>query len=182
MPDEYVDVIDRDDNELGMKKLKGVVHKTGEWHRGAHLWIVKGSKILLQKRSSQKIIFPNCFDVGCAGHVASGENFETTIIREANEELGLKLNRKDLIFVEKRNQVSRYNGLISREVAGVYIYHLKETVKNIRLQKEEVSEVRLFGIAELKKLLREKPEMFVEDRKYFLEMADKISELIHKKI
>ncbi len=182
MADEYVDVVDKNDNELGIKKLKSIVHKEGDWHRGAHLWIVKEGRILLQKRAPQKDFFPNCFDVACGGHVSSGEIFEDTLVREVKEELGLKVNKKDFIFLDKRNQVSKdeIKGLISREVLGVYLYFLKEPVKNIILQEEEVSEVKLFEINELKNLLKNKPKMFVADKDYFFEAIDKIEDILSR--
>jgi isopentenyldiphosphate isomerase len=182
MKDEYVDVIDKNDNELGIKKLKSVVYREGDWHRGAHLWIVKDGKILLQKRASGKEFFPNCFDVACGGHVSSGENFIDTLVREVKEELGLNIDKEKIIFLDKRNQISKdeKKGLISKEVLGVFLYLLEEPLENLVLQEEEVSEVRLFEIDELKYLLKNRPEMFVEDREYFLETIDKIEKFLSK--
>ncbi len=49
-----------------------------------------GFSVLLQQRSPDKDAFPNCFNTSCAGHVARGDTYEATVIREFEEELGIK--------------------------------------------------------------------------------------------
>jgi len=178
--EEFVDLMDENGNELGIKKEKSRVHKDGDWHKGAHVWIMKGDKILLQKRALEKEFFPDCFDVSCGGHVKSGETFEETLVRELKEELGLSVKKEDLVFLEKRRQVSiiKSKNLISREILGVFILKLGVELEDLDIDKSEISEVRLFDIDELKNLLKDKPEMFVADKKYFFETINKIEKII----
>ena len=43
-------------------KIRGVLSENfGDWHRGAHVWIVKDEKIMLQKRSASKDFFSKPF-------------------------------------------------------------------------------------------------------------------------
>jgi len=182
MRSEFVDIVDENGNELGVKKEKSKVHIDGDWHKGAHVWILKDNKILLQRRSSRKHFFPNCFDVACGGHVKSGENFEETLVRELKEELGLSEKKENLIFLEKRKQISvnRAKNLISREILGVFLLKFDNNLKNLELDKSEISEVRFFGIDELKSQLKNRPEMFVADKEYFFETINKIEKMLKK--
>ncbi len=178
--EEFVDLMDENGNELGIKKEKNRVHKDGDWHKGAHVWILKGNKILLQKRALKKEFFPDCFDVSCGGHVKNGETFEETLVRELKEELELSVKKEDLLFLEKRRQISlvKSKSLISREILGVFLLRLDANLKNLDIDKNEISEVKLFDIDELKNLLKDKPEMFVADKKYFFETINKIEKII----
>jgi len=182
--DEEVDVIDENDNLLGFTKMKSQVHKDGDWHRAAHLWVIIGNKILMQKRAPTKYTFPNCFDVACAGHVIAGESYEKTIERELEEELGIKANKKDFIYTGKRKLISVEKGKVkSREIVAVYIYRFRGKLSDIKVQEEEISEVKLFGINELKDLIKTKPGLFAgpekaEEKDYFWEMIDQIEDII----
>ncbi|RLJ06897.1 MAG: hydrolase [Candidatus Aenigmatarchaeota archaeon] len=178
MPDELIDVIDKKGNIIG-KKLKSLVHKDGDWHKGAHVWIVIDGKILLQKRSERKDIFPGRFDVSCAGHVKSGETYEEAAIRELKEELGIEADKSDLLLLDKRPQITRIRekGIISREIIKVFLLKKRVELKDLSVYKDEISEVKLFDLDELLNLLKNKPEMFVEDREYFLDTIEKIRKI-----
>lgn len=106
---EYLDIIDEDGNLTGKIVDREVAHNTGIRHKASHLWLVRNKdekiQVLLQKRSINREAFPNCYDISSAGHVLAGEDFETTALRELNEELGIHANKKDLTFCGKQNVV-----------------------------------------------------------------------------
>ncbi len=175
--DENIDVFDEKENLIG-RKLKSEAHKDGSWHRGVHIWILVDNKIFLQKRSCKKDIFPGCFDVGCAGHLKSGENYEDAAIRELEEELEIKAKKRDLIYLDSRKQITfiKEKKIISKEFLKVFALKIKNT-NNVKINKDEIEEVRLFDIKELEDLLKNKPEMFVEDIEYFFDAINKIKKL-----
>ncbi len=118
---EYLDIIDENGNVTGEVVDRKVAHYGAIRHRASHLWLVRKKngkiQVLLQKRSSNKEAFPNCYDISSAGHVPAGEDFETSAIRELNEELGIYANKKDLIFCGDRNVVwdGEFNGKAFRD-------------------------------------------------------------------
>jgi len=65
----------------GSKLLHPVVH--------VHIYNDKG-QLFLQKRSTKKKIQPGKWDTAVGGHIAYGEDLETGLMREVEEEVGLK--------------------------------------------------------------------------------------------
>lgn len=60
-----------------------------------HMIIIKDNKILLQKRKGSKL-WPGYYALP-AGHIDNGENQYDALIREAKEELDIKLDPKNII-------------------------------------------------------------------------------------
>ena len=60
-----------------------------------HMLIVKDNKILLQKRKGSKL-WPGYYALP-AGHIDEGENQYDALIREAQEELGIDIDPKNII-------------------------------------------------------------------------------------
>jgi 8-oxo-dGTP diphosphatase len=177
---EFFDIIDEKGNELGFRKERTIVHKDGYWHKGVHVWIIKGNKVLLQKRAPQKDSFPNCLDVGCGGHVTSGSSYDETAIKELKEELGIVVSKKDLIFLENREHITRDppRRFINKEIINVYVLNFKGELGDLTLQRDEVSKVKLFSIEELRTLLNKKPSLFTPNISYSI--LDKLEKILWK--
>ena len=184
MADELIDIIDENGRELGITKMKSEAHRDGDWHKAAHLWIVVGDKVMMQKRSASKEFFPERFDVGCAGHVDAGESYEQALLREVEEELGVTIDEKDIVFFEKRKLISKSakDDLTSNELIKVFFLKFDGTLEDMDFNKDEISELRLFGVSELRHLVKTKPEMFAgpetQNKDYFLETIDRIEKLL----
>lgn len=94
---ELLDVLTPEGQAAGFAKPKGDVHRDGDWHRAAHVWLVTpDGHVLLQRRASIKENWPDLWNVSVAGHVAAGESAVEAAIREAYEELGLALAPEEL--------------------------------------------------------------------------------------
>ena len=81
-----------------------------------------------------------------AGHVSAGESMIDGAIRETEEELGIKTKKEDFIFVKE------YICDRSWEIASIYLLKIDVDLKNFKLQKEEVSEVKWLNYEDFKKL------------------------------
>ena len=78
---------------LDVTKPRGEVHRDGDWHRSIHLWLADANgRLLLQRRSLYKDTHPGMLDVSCAGHITEDDGVTETAVREAEEELGLRLS------------------------------------------------------------------------------------------
>lgn len=96
MPDELLDICDADDRVVGQAP-RSVVHARGDLHRAVHCWVVRpGGELVLQMRSATKDKHPSTWTSSASGHVDAGEDYDTAIVRELREELGLRSEIGDL--------------------------------------------------------------------------------------
>jgi isopentenyldiphosphate isomerase len=138
-PDELFDVLDEFGIPTGETKARALVHQDGDWHRSFHLWIVKdGTHILLQKRSHKKDLEPNKLDVTVGGHFGAGETL-LEVVREVEEEIGLKVELKDLHYIETRQGERHYERAIDREFVDVYALQCDQALDQYYLRCDEVS-------------------------------------------
>jgi isopentenyl-diphosphate delta-isomerase len=96
MTDEILDLVDTDDNVIGtMERSK--VYETGlNNFRVINAFIINDKgKLWIPRRTAWKRLFPLCLDVSIGGHVSSGESYEEAFLREAEEEIGLRLHESD---------------------------------------------------------------------------------------
>lgn len=70
--EEYLDILDEDGNKTGITKLRKDVHKDGDWHKVAFIFVItdKG-EIILQRRSKEKETNPNKWTASASGHLRS---------------------------------------------------------------------------------------------------------------
>lgn len=175
---EMLDVLDANGNKTGIAKSKNELYKTGEWFRSVHIWIINDKgEILLQKRSPKKSTFPNMWAVSVSGHVESGEESMDTVIREIKEELHLDVKEEQCkyLFTIKRENI--FENCINRVFDDIYLLRLNLDVKNTKLQKSELCEIKYFEYESLKESLQSKDPAFVPmdlEKKKLFEFLDKI--------
>jgi 8-oxo-dGTP diphosphatase len=169
MNEEYFDILDENGNKTGQIKPRSEVHRDGLVHRMVHVWIVNSqNKILMQRRAPQKDSYPNMWDVSVGGHILAGMDAIETVIKEVEEELGvnIELNEIELLFKFKGSDT--YNETVFNN--GFYEEYLIEKdldIKTLKIQKEEVAEVRWFSMEELEKEILNKNPEFVPHTRTF---------------
>jgi len=85
---ELFDVVDEHDRVTG-RAPRGEVHARGLRHRAVHIFAVNAAgAVFLHQRSLTKDTFPGRWNSSCAGHVAAGDDYDPTVLRELEEELG----------------------------------------------------------------------------------------------
>jgi isopentenyl-diphosphate delta-isomerase type 1 len=98
-PEERFDLVDEQDRVVG-RALRGEVHGNPALiHRSVQVLIFdRHGRVLLQRRSQAKDLFPGYFCASASGHLATGEEYLRAAEREVREELGVSL---PLTFVGK---------------------------------------------------------------------------------
>lgn len=87
--DELFDVVDAEDRVVA-QATRREVHARGLRHRAVHVFVRNAAgRIFLHRRSELKDTFPGRWNSSCAGHVAAGDDYDVTVRRELEEELGL---------------------------------------------------------------------------------------------
>ena len=138
---EFLKVLDDDKNELSKKVERGKTLNEGE-HILLAIMIIEDSnnKYLIQKTSKQK---GDCYAF-TGGHILYNETSREGIIREAKEELCIKVNKPTYITDIKLG------------IPFMDIYYLKRDIKKdkLKLQKEEVESIEFLSKEEILNLIK----------------------------
>ena len=159
---ELFDILTPDGKPTGIVKERSIVHTGGDLHGTSHIWLVRrkqhGFDVLLQKRSKEKDAFPGCYDVSSAGHMAVGDDYLHTAVRELSEELGVTAEPEDFKFIGMRDSVVKdtFHGkpFHNHELSAVYVYETDLSEEKFRLQKEEVDSVLWMDFREFEEKAR----------------------------
>lgn len=165
---EYLDIVDENGRPTGETVSRDTAHTDGIRHRTANVWVVRpgdgGVEILLQKRSREKDSFPGRFDTSSAGHIPAGDEPLPSALRELREELGIKASPEQLRFagIFRVRFEKEFHGRLFKddEVTWVYVYAEPVDAMALRLQPEEVDEVRWFGAGEVWEEIKHSDERF----------------------
>ena len=151
---EYFDILDENGNKTGETKLRKEVHRNGDWHKAVDIFIINdNNEILLQKRSAVKEAYPNMWTTSASGHLSAGDDSINAAIREIKEELGLTVTKEELryLFTVKENKV--WNDIIDNEIVDVFLVNKNINIDDLKLQEEEVAEVKFFTYKEFEHMV-----------------------------
>jgi isopentenyldiphosphate isomerase len=180
---EFVEIYSSSGNKTGKKVLLTDAHRKGFPHATVHLWLFTNSgNLVIQKRSINKKINPNIWDIiSVAGHVKFGESIDEAVIREAKEELNLKvltdnLKSHNVYFYEKK-----YNNLKDAEFHHSFSYKISSSEIDLNIKNNEVSEVSIISIKNLKGIIKNNTPgylVFNEMKGYYTDMISIIEKEI----
>jgi len=128
-PDEIFDLVDLNDHVIGRVR-RGEAHRNPALiHRSAQVLVfTHDGRLLLQRRSAHKDLFPGYYCASASGHVASGEDYVTTAERELAEELGISV---PLTYISKAlvqsEPETEFTALYAATSDGPYRFHPAET-------------------------------------------------------
>ena len=148
--EEKFDVLNELGEFTGEIATREECHKKGLWHRAVYAFIIddKGN-VLLQKRSNNKKLWPNMWDVTVGGHVDAGEFGRQALIREVKEELGIDIKENEIKYLVGSISTNVKGNIINNHFNECYIITKQVDIKDIKLQKEEVEEIRWFSKQEI---------------------------------
>ena len=135
--EEWVPVVEPDGKIIG-KALRSQCHSGSMiLHPVVHLHVMNNRhQLFLQKRPETKLIQPGKWDTAVGGHIAFGEDIQTSLKREAYEEIGLTQ------FAAKPLGNYVFESEIEREL--VYSF-LSYDFKGINLHSDEVQEGKFWS-------------------------------------
>ena len=147
--EEMLDTFDINGNLVGVQP-RSFCHSEnpGVYHKSVWIWIVNSNKqILVQKRALTKKKSPGKWDMPVAGHIDAGESCLQGCVRETLEELGIKTKEDDFIFLKEFVKQSGW------ELVQVYLLKNDTKIEDVKLQTEEVEQVKWLDYDEFVKLL-----------------------------
>lgn len=152
---EYFDVLNEKGEYTEKIETREKCHKEGLWHKAVVVFIINNkNQVLLQKRSPNKKLWPNMWDITAGGHVNSGEFGFQAVIRECKEELGIELTKTDITFIGATTSINIKEDIINKHFNEYYIAIKEPDLNEINLQEDEVSEVKWIDKDEIIKRIK----------------------------
>lgn len=144
--EEFLDIVAENNQVIGQEK-RSVVHQSGLWHRGVHIFLFTPEhKLVLQQRSKRREQSPGALDCSVSEHLKAGESYLAGAMRGLEEELGIvqaplrRLVQFKMNYGPGDNMISTlYEGTVDREA--------------IRADANEVERIIYYSLSELKELL-----------------------------
>ncbi|MCL2376518.1 MAG: NUDIX domain-containing protein [Defluviitaleaceae bacterium] len=180
---EYFDVYNKYGEKTGEIVERREAHKDGIFHRVVHLWILNSkNEILIQQRSPDKDAGANLWYVSVGGHIESGENIESTLIRETKEELGLDIlpliSSVEYLYTFKDALIENNGTFFDNEFFDVFALKADFDIDQITMQKEEVQAVKYISFDEFKSIIASQDKSFWQHRVGYKMLLVALEELL----
>lgn len=149
-------VVDKDDRETGSCTREECHAGDGIQHRAFSIFIFDShGRLLMQKRSRRKKLWPLYWSNSCCSHPRVGESITKAAHRRLAEELGISTS---LTYLFKFSYQERFgNSGSENEMCSVFVGQTDQTVQADRL---EIDAWRFVSPLELDTELNERPERF----------------------
>ena len=156
--EEYVILVDQNDNPIGKEDKVKCHLPNGKLHRAFSALIFNGEgKLLLTKRSEGKMLWPNNWDGTVASHPRESETYVSSAERRMPEEIGIDCM---VSYVNKFEYHVPYKDIGSEnEICGTLIGAIDSFDKS-SLIKDEISEIKWISPDELKNELEQNRDVY----------------------
>ena len=156
-------IVDEYDKVIEVKERNNIDYKN-DIYRVSALWI-KNSKgqILLARRAYSKKQNPGRWGPAVAGTIEEGETYDSNIIKEAEEELGLKNIKPKKGFKELVR--GKYN-----HFTQWFYLRLDKDLVEFKYSKEEISEIGWFTKQEVINIINTNSDEVLEEMKKWINL------------
>jgi isopentenyl-diphosphate delta-isomerase len=157
---EKIIIVNEEDEIIGYKERDTLT--ADDIYRVSGLWIENNKgQVLLARRAFNKKKDPGMWGPAVAGTIDKGETYESNIIKEANEELGLqniKLNKGPKKRIKHpHNHFTQW-----------FLLKLNKPLEYFKINKEEVAEIKWFDKDELINLAKKDDPTLIKSLKQFI--------------
>lgn len=148
-------IVDKNDSAVGLKEWESL--KNEDIYRVSALWVENNKgEILMARRALTKAHDPGKWGPAVAETLEEGETYDSNIRKEAEEEIGLK----NIKFLKGPKTKIALAGRLQYFLQW-YTVKIDKPLKEFKIQKSEVAEIRWFSKKEIKKKLQENPNEFI---------------------
>ena len=161
MEKKNIIIVDENDTIIGYKKREEL-NKSDRYRVSALRLTNTQWEILLAQRAFTKKKSPWQWWPAVAGTVEEGETYESNIIKEAEEEIGLTWY--DFIQSKKREYIQIHTYRWQR-----FTVIVDKPIEQFVIQEEEVEQVKRFSKEELQQALYERPEEFLDSMQWCID-------------
>lgn len=155
---EYVILVDKNDNKIGLEEKVKCHLPNGKLHRAfTALLFDKNGKLILTKRSSAKMLWPGDWDGTFASHPREEETYITSAVRRMPEELGIQCKMDYLMKFEYHVPYKDIGS--ENEICGTLV-GIVDNLSNFKVIDEEISDVKALTATELRHELEKNPQIY----------------------
>ncbi len=171
MVEEFLDIVDENNELTGESVPRSKVHTEGLWHRAVHIYLFRKNneevEFLTHHRSPFKDLNPDKWDTRFGGHIKSGTNFEDGVKSELKEEIGININLDQLVggYWRKRDKFP------NREFTKTYYFEYDGKLEDLKFNDGEVQEVKWMSVENIKNSMVNNPEKWSGSLKGFTEVS-----------
>lgn len=152
-----VDLLDKRGNRTGRSCSQAEAHKKRYLHATCHTFVLLNRRrIYVQKRTTKKHISPRKWTSSSCGHVRKGETPKEAAQREIQEELGLPLSTPLTPLGKANVKTKGPQNTCCNAIAYVFATILDERLDESYINRDEISELKLFSPLGLKRVLSKK--------------------------
>ena len=159
-------IVNEKDEIIGLKERdrQGI----DGYRRVSGLWLSNSNgEVLLAQRSFNKKLDPGKWGPAAAGTVEEGETYESNIIKEAKEEIGLKEIKLSIGPKFKIDDAAP-------RFTQFYLGRVDQSIDKFVIQKEEVEQIKWMPIKELEMDLKKNPRQYTATISLILESLYKL--------
>jgi isopentenyldiphosphate isomerase len=178
MSEEFLDIVDENNNLTGESAPRSKVHAEGLWHRTVHIYLFRknngGIDFLTHLRSPLKDLWPNTWDTRFGGHLKSGMDLAEGVASEMKEETGLVINAADLL----EGMWRKSDEFPNREFSRTYYLEYNDSLDNLKFDDGEVQKVKWMNSEEIKKSIADNSDGWSASLDGFVEISDYLMQKI----
>ena len=171
MSDEYVILVDGNDNPIGTEEKVKCHLPDGKLHRAfTALLFDKNGRLVLTRRAKEKMLWPEDWDGTFASHPRESETYVSSGERRMPEELGIE---GKLDYLHKFEYHVPYKNVGSEnEICGTLIGVIDETTELKKIE-GEIDEIKWISAKELLSEIKTNPKIYCPWMLIALEFLDK---------
>lgn len=179
MGEEYLVLVDKDDNPIGSEEKVKCHLPNGKLHRAfTALLFDKSGKLVLTRRAKEKMLWPGDWDGTVASHPREPETYVSSAERRMPEELGITC-KLDYLF--KFEYHVPYKDIGSEnEICGTLIGIVSDSIQ-FKVVEDEIDKIKWISASELLLELKNNPKIYCPWMLIALELLDKAEKSMLKK-
>ncbi|WP_428324796.1 isopentenyl-diphosphate Delta-isomerase [Nitrosopumilus sp.] len=179
MADEFVILVDENDNPIGKEEKVKCHLPNGKLHRAfTALLFDESGRLVLARRAKEKMLWPGDWDGTFASHPRESENYVSSGERRMPEELGIE---GKLDYLHKFEYHVPYKDVGSEnEICGTLIGIIDKSTELKEIE-GEIDEIKWISSSELLSEIKTEPEIYCPWMLIALELLEKSDESMLEK-
>ena len=179
MSEEYVILVDSNDNPIGLEEKVKCHLPNGKLHRAfTALLFDKDGRLVLTRRAKEKMLWPGDWDGTVASHPREGETYITSAERRMPEELGINCKMDYLMKFEYHVPYKDIGS--ENEVCGTLI-GIVDSSTPFKMIKNEIDEMKWITPKEFLVEISKNPKIYCPWMLIAIEYLDKSKKAILEK-